>query len=746
MVAFTIAGNIERGQDQTLKHGYRPGVLVVQYKSSATTSSKFKVSKTTRGIAQVGISSLDQLHERINVLSVSQDELYKPKDKTLAKKLGVDRIYLIKVAPSSDMEAIAKEYASDPNVENAELDWEVYPMVVPNDSLYSYQWGHNNTAQMLSYDWDTYSHIGPAVGTVGFDANAEAAWENSQGYGDTSVAIAIVDGGVEWSHPDLSANIWINYGEYGSGKESNGTDDDGNGYTDDYHGWDFSVSDNNPNDDASGSGHGTCCSGIAAAVANNTTGVAGIAGNCKIMALKVANASGTMYFTYINNAIYYAADNGAKVISMSLGSTSYSSTNQTACTYAYNAGVVVLAATGNENSTSISYPAGNSYVVGVGAASNCGDRKRSSSSSSEVNSGVSTDPNGYTCDGERWWGSNYGSSTQDAATAVDVLAPTILPTTDRVGSNGYEDGNYDVYFNGTSCSTPYAAGVCALIFSKYPTLNAQQARDTLCNTAQDIVNVESGSGWDKYSGYGMVDAYAATGGGGEEVTSITVTSPNGGESWAISSTHNITWTYTGTISNVMIEYTLDGSTYTTLTSSTSNTGSYSWTLPSTPTTTAKVRITDVSDATVTDESDASFTITTEDVTPPVISSVAASSITSSTAVITWTTDEASTSVVNYGTTTSYGSTTTGSSGVTSHSVTLSGLSSGTTYYYEVVSEDAQGNSASDGGHSFTTGGSYSYTPTSTTVSSGKRYSGSYSNLASNHGSYYVVRSTTSGTR
>ena len=76
-------------------------------------------------------------------------------------------------------------------------------------------------------------------------------------------------------------------------------------------------------------------------------------------------------------------------------------------------------------------------MIGVGAASPCGQRKRSSSLSSEVNPGVSTDPNGYTCDGERWWGSNYGTTTAGAAGAVDVLAPTILPTTDRLGSAGY---------------------------------------------------------------------------------------------------------------------------------------------------------------------------------------------------------------------------------------------------------------------------------------------------------------------
>jgi PKD repeat protein len=140
------------------------------------------------------------------------------------------------------------------------------------------------------------------------------------------------------------------------------------------------------------------------------------------------------------NAIYYAADHGAKIISMSLGAAiSSDAATDAAILYAYNAGVTTLAATGNENKSTISYPAINANVIGVGAASPCGDRKRSSSLSSECNPGVSTDPRGYTCDGERWWGSNYGTTT---------------------------------------------------------------------------ANAESGSGWDRYSGYGMVDMQAAVGGGG----------------------------------------------------------------------------------------------------------------------------------------------------------------------------------------------------------------------------------------
>ena len=279
-------------------------------------------------------------------------------------------------------------------------------------------------------------------------------------------------------------------------------------------GYDYGDNDSNPDDNSGNPGHGTACAGVAAGVADNGLGVAGIAGGCSIMPLKVSDSAGNLSFTYITNAIYHAADNGADVISMSLGAAVSSDPGtDSAIQYAHNAGCVILAATGNENYTAISYPAINQYVIGVGAASPCGDRKRSSSSSLEVNPGVYTDPNGYSCDGERWWGSNYGPASQDDRGAVDVIAPTIVPTTDISGSAGYAAGDYDMFFNGTSCATPYAAGVAALIKSAFPSYTPDQVRAQLVGTAQDVVSVESGAGWDRYTGYGMVDAAAAVGGG-----------------------------------------------------------------------------------------------------------------------------------------------------------------------------------------------------------------------------------------
>jgi subtilisin family serine protease len=526
-----------------------------------------------------GLANLDRVFTDAGVTSLRRPFIVL-ENVAEEQRLGLDRWLRVELAPGSSAVAMVERLSRMPEVQNATLDYFAFPEVVPPDPMHAMHWGHNNTGQLLSYNWTNNNHeTGSPVGTPGFDTNAQTAWDGTQGFGSSSVIIAIIDSGVQAAHPDLLQVT----------------------------GWDFGDNDSNPDDNSSQAGHGTACSGIAAA-RTNSLGTAGIAAGCSIMPLKVANSAGTMSFTSIQNALMYAADHGANVISMSLGAaiTSDPATDN-AITYAWNAGCVILAATGNENKSTISYPAIHSLVIGVGAASPCGERKRSSNLSTEVNPGVSTDPNGYTCDGERWWGSNYGTATAGAAGAVDVIAPTILPTTDRLGAAGYDPGDYSKWFNGTSCATPYAAGVCALIKSKNPSWTNAQIRDQLRNTAQDVMSVESAAGWDRYAGYGMVDAAAAVGGGGGGGDVITVTAPNGGETLTAGTSTNITWTWSGSFSTVNIDYSTNGgSTWTAAATGTANDGSQAWTVPSTATSQGRVR---VSGGTATDMSNANFTIT-----------------------------------------------------------------------------------------------------------------------------------------
>ncbi len=463
---------------------YAPDRVLVKFTRDAVERSSLPavMDKGNASGPETGLPAIDAVLARAGARTIERP-YDAPRDAAAAERLGVDRWFMVRAA-HGDMRALAAELAADPDVESATVDWVAFPAAVPNDANYDRQWGHNNVGQMVSYDWSTHTHTGPTVGTVGFDAHAEAAWDKSQGYGDPNVVIAILDSGVDIDHPDLNLVA----------------------------GYDFGDNDTNPDDDSGSPGHGTACAGVAAAVANNGIGVAGIAGGSSIMPCKVANNQGSMYFSSIQDALYWAADNGADVISMSFGAyISSDPATDTALSYAWNAGCILFAATGNENYNYMSYPANHADVIAVGAASPCGDRKRSAASSLYTNPDVDTDPNDYTCDGERWWGSCYGPSTQDASDAVDVIAPTILPTTDIGGNGGYESGDYSLTFNGTSCATPYAAGVAALVISANPTNSNQQVWDAITGTATDVVNVESGAGWDRYSGYGLVNADAAIG-------------------------------------------------------------------------------------------------------------------------------------------------------------------------------------------------------------------------------------------
>ncbi|HPT70966.1 MAG TPA: S8 family serine peptidase [Candidatus Cloacimonadota bacterium] len=391
----------------------------------------------------------------------------KVKDRDWEAKTGFDRWFIIKLNGKVSVENALQSFKSNSYIETATPEYIAYTTEIPTDTYYANNWGHNNTAQLPVWSESTHSHSGAGVGIVGFDSDAQLAWNQAQGYGSPGTIIAILDTGVDTSHPDLRLVT----------------------------GYDFGDGDSNPMDNSADPGHGTCCAGIAAAIANNSLGVAGIAGGCSVMPLKVANSGGYFYSSAISNALTFAADYGADVISMSFGAAGVYEgvipSEDDALYYAYNNGVVLFAATANDNAAEIDFPANHTAVIAVGAASPSKQRKSPTSS-----------------DGESWWGSNYGSNNQDYKTSVDIMGPTILPTTDLVGSAGYSSTDYYMWFNGTSCATPYVAGVAALVLSKNPLLSPAEVRSALTTTATDMTS-DGGTGWDKYTGYGMVNANGA---------------------------------------------------------------------------------------------------------------------------------------------------------------------------------------------------------------------------------------------
>lgn len=334
--------------------------------------------------------------------------------------------------------------------------------MIPNDTYLNYQWSLNNTGSSIQYS-----------GTPGADMNVFNAWNMTTG--NASTKIAVIDEGVDLAHPDLVANMLGGYDGTGLGSGGAPSGDDA---------------------------HGTNCAGIIAAVGNNSLGVAGVAYSSKIVPVRIAYGSGSSWVTsnaWIGTSIDWAWNQGdADVLSNSWGGGSSSSLINDAIGRATTLGrgglgSPVLFAAGNDNGP-VSYPATLTNVISVTAMSMCNQRKSTTS-----------------CDGETFWGSNYGTGT-------DVSAPGVkIYSTDISGASGYSTGDYYATFNGTSSATPNTSGVMALILSVNPALTMTQARQILESTCDKVGGYTYSSGvsgqpngtWSNDLGYGKINAYAA---------------------------------------------------------------------------------------------------------------------------------------------------------------------------------------------------------------------------------------------
>jgi subtilisin family serine protease len=416
-----------------------PGELVVKFKPNVSV----KLSISTKGTATISYCSIDSLNEQHGVISL--EKVFKTAKKPVAKEIpDLTNIYILKLPKDANILSIAEVYQKNPNVEYAEPNYIAHICIIPNDSYYSQQWAHQNM-------------------------QSEQAWDRETG--DPSVVVAIVDTGVDWDHPDLEANIWINKDEI----PDNEIDDDNNRYIDDDKGWDFVTVDPSEvfpgedpgpedNDPMDFHGHGTHCSGIAGAVTDNAQGIAGVTWGCKVMALRAGykgnDGRGYLQISDLSNAIVYAADNGAKVISMSFGSHDISQTEKNAIDYAYSLGVVLVGAAGNNRGDNKIYPAGFDNVIAI-AATDHNDEEASFS--------------------------NFGSWVDVAAPGLDIYST-------------YFDDNYSS-MSGTSMSTPHAAGLIGLILSNNSFTNEEIK--TILHTAVDTPKS------DFYIGTGRINAYKA---------------------------------------------------------------------------------------------------------------------------------------------------------------------------------------------------------------------------------------------
>jgi len=354
-------------------------------------------------------------------------------DEIVVKFKGDTAPFRVVKVPEGRVGEKIKEYSKRRDVIYAEPNYIAYASMVPNDPYYSYQWHLDN----------------PVYGGI----QTEEAWNISAGSG---VKVAVVDTGIR-KGTDLANTCFVS-------------------------GYDFVNNDNDPTDD---NGHGTHVAGTVAQSTNNALGVAGVAFNACLMPVKVLDSRGSGTYANVASGIRWAADNGVKVINLSLGGASSDNTLKEAVKYAYEKGVVVVAAAGNDGSAAVSYPAAyDDYVIAVGATR---------------------------YDETLAYYSNYGPS-------LDLVAPGGDLNVDQ-NNDGYGDGVLQqtfqmrgrnitwgyYFFQGTSMAAPHISGVAALLVANGNATTPNEVRIALQETAEDL----GSPGFDEIYGWGLVDAYAA---------------------------------------------------------------------------------------------------------------------------------------------------------------------------------------------------------------------------------------------
>ncbi|WNB90851.1 S8 family peptidase [Bacillus sp. NEB1478] len=367
--------------------------LVISLASPAAAAVQTE-KKVTNTPQEIIVKFKDSVSE-----SAAKSFAVKAKDEVVKNN---SKFAVIKVK-DGDVNAAIKEYKESGKVEYAEPNYTYHATWTPNDTYFSngVQWAPQKVS-------------------------AQSAWDITRG--SSSVKVAIVDTGVDYNHPDLAGKV--------------------------VKGYDYVSDDTDPMDL---NNHGTHCAGIAAAATNNARGIAGMAPNVSILAVRVLDANGSGTLDDVANGIYYAVDNGAKVVSLSLGGTSGATSLQNAVNYAASKGVVVVAAAGNESTSAPSYPGYYSNAIAV-AATGTNDTLASFS--------------------------NYGSWVDVAAPGVDIAS--------TIRNGGY------AYMSGTSMATPLVAGIAGLLASQGR--SAANIRAAIENTADPV------SGTGTYFSKGRVNA------------------------------------------------------------------------------------------------------------------------------------------------------------------------------------------------------------------------------------------------
>ncbi|MDR4949950.1 S8 family serine peptidase [Neobacillus cucumis] len=352
-----------------------------------------------------------------------------------SKDLGSTGFKLYKITDGSSVDQTIAKLRKSTNVAYVQPNYKVTKYAV-TDPFYSQLWGLKNTGQ----------NVNGYNGTAGMDINAEAAWAKTTG---ANVVVGVVDEGIDFNHPDLKNNAWVNPGEIAG----DGIDNDHNGYVDDINGWDFYNHDNSVYDSNNGDEHGTHVAGTIGASANNV-GVIGVAPNVKLVSLKFMGPDGG-YDTDAIEAIQYADKMGIKILNNSWGSNTY---DQALYDAIKNYHGLFVAAAGNDGvntDSTPSYPAAFDLpnIISVASIDNTGNLS---------------------------WFSNYG------ANSVDVAAPgeDIYSTAPYAFANDYNN-DYQ-YMSGTSMATPHVTGSAALVLATHPSYTAANIKQALMDTSKKL--------------------------------------------------------------------------------------------------------------------------------------------------------------------------------------------------------------------------------------------------------------------
>lgn len=434
---------------------YMPNVVIVK------TKAQTRIAKDSKGFLsstlQISLSTLNVEKIRAPYSEFSGEGMLATQD-----KFGVGRIYEVYYRTDIDPVDACADLLNNPDVEYAEPMFKRFTNYTPSDP----QFGSQYSLALIK---------------------AQQAWDYSKG--DAKILIAITDSGTDWEHEDLAANIWTNPKEIAG----NGVDDDKNGYVDDFHGWDFVGNitsaeakagswkeDNDPKNRGNLTGptdgrhHGTHTAGCAAAVTDNSLGIAGVGFNCKILPIKIGSdqIESSVYRGY--DAIMYAGKMGAQIINCSWGGAGFMQSEQDVINQVTAMGSLVVASAGNDaKMTDLggTYPARYKNILSVGAT--------------DQNDGIATDF------------SNYGMATTVYAPGVTILSTQ--------NGNQYASANW----SGTSFSCPIVSGICGLVEALHPTWTPMQVLHQIRSTSDNVIKQVKTTPSLRPFFYGRADAYLA---------------------------------------------------------------------------------------------------------------------------------------------------------------------------------------------------------------------------------------------